>query len=145
MTDEPNQPPEKTLRADLLLVETGVVDEWAKRSPQDVQAPDPKLAAEVADNSCGVAPFETGPWDPYTNIVCHPHDAIFDELVEGHKTDLTNFQTIMQLFRNCLYVLIQSIYAIVTFPLYVVIGGVGGYLRWKYLEWKLKRSSNGGK
>jgi hypothetical protein len=105
---------------------------------------DPKIAAEVADNSCGVAPFETGAWDPYTPTACAPHDAEYDELIQGQKTDETNLETQLDFVKNASIVAAKGLYAVVAFPVYVTVGAIGGFFRWAYLAAKTKKDGQGG-
>lgn len=101
--------------------------------------PDPSIAERQADNSCGVAPFETGEWDPYAVTSCAPHDEEYNPLLTGDRPDKTNVQTQIDFVKNATVTAAKGLYAVVTYPVYVLVGAVGGYFRWKYLEWKYKK------
>lgn len=100
---------------------------------------DPSIAERQADNSCGVTILETGEWDPYAVTTCAPHDAEYNPLLTGDKPDKTNAQTQIEFVKNASIVAAKGLYAVVMYPFYVIIGGLGGYFRWKYLEWKYKK------
>lgn len=92
---------------------------------------------------------ETGMWDPYWKKACQPHDRAYDELIAGTPTQ-TNIQTQLNFAGAATSVAAQGFinvvtfndvakgaYAVVTYPLYLTIGSIGGFFRWAYLDMTL--------
>jgi hypothetical protein len=77
---------------------------------------------------CGLAPLETGDWDPYHTEACYPHDKHFNDLKAGTAKQST-WVTARKFAVNSSIVFARSLYGVVAFPLYLVIGAIGGALR----------------
>lgn len=104
--------------------------------------------------------LETGKWDPYYERACKPHDAAFDELKDGNPSQ-SNLETAGLFIVDSSIVALtgaydvlkspidlikgkpledvgsqvaKGIYSVATYPIYFTVGGIGGALRWAYLE-----------
>lgn len=82
---------------------------------------------------CGLEPFTTGPWDLYWKRFCAPHDKAFQALKDKHP-EAGNLKTAALGMLAIGQVVGLSALAIVTAPLYAVIGVLGGMGRWKQIE-----------
>jgi hypothetical protein len=86
------------------------------------------MTTDDNDDRCGLDPIVTPRWDPYRKRACHPHDAEFDQRKEGDGKNLA--QVSAQWALNVGLTAAIGAYAVVTAPLYLVGGLVGGAIRW---------------
>lgn len=98
---------------------------------------DPRLKIKIPlDNDpdyCGLGKITTGPNDPYWQDACVPHDQEFSKFKQGMKHK-TNGEVAFGWTINTTKVALKGAYAVATYPLYLLIGGLGGVARWIYLE-----------
>ena len=76
---------------------------------------------------CGLEPFTTGPWDPYLPNACTPHDQDMQSQKDG-KLLRSPFNTAGRFIKNSAIVAAKGLYAVVAFPVYVIIGAIGGLI-----------------
>jgi hypothetical protein len=80
---------------------------------------------------CGLAPFETGSWDPfYRDGECTKHDRAFNEKKLGDSSAPSDAEVTGDFLSGVAGTFLRGAYA-VTFALpYAVIGGIGGAIRY---------------
>jgi len=86
---------------------------------------------------CGLAPLETGKWDPFWQIACKRHDRAFDKLKAGNP-DKTGLQVTGEFMGDVIAGAAEGLYAVVTAPIYLLVGGLGGLVRWNSISMKKK-------
>lgn len=82
---------------------------------------------------CGLDPVTTGPWDPFWKRTCKPHDTAFAALKTGYKGN-SPFKVFGSFVGSTLETMAQGAYALAAGPAYILIGGVGGLLRWAQIK-----------
>ena len=90
----------------------------------------------MTDDKCGAKGIETPNWDPYhTSGDCPRHDAEFEKVLEGveHKSA---WVTARDFIGGSTKTMLKGMYAVAVYPIYILIGGVGGFFRMLYLERK---------
>lgn len=84
---------------------------------------------------CGLEPFETGDWDPFHKRACKPHDQAFNRLQAGYASSTEgNLGTFANFSKAVLITMAESAYALLAGIPYIIVGGVGGIVRWRSLE-----------
>lgn len=87
---------------------------------------------------CGIWNAETGGWDPYHILACKPHDIAMAKLKLGYKDPSTsNVKAFGEFSKGVAVTMARGLYAVVMGIPYLVFGGIGGMLRWEYLENKI--------
>ena len=90
---------------------------------------DPKTPFSSDPGMCGIPPVETGEWDPYQKVACEPHDKEFNLL----KAGLPNkgvVETTEDFELAVAKTAAKGLYAAIMAPIYAIVGGLGGMLRW---------------
>ncbi len=83
---------------------------------------------------CGVAPGETGKGDPFWKIACVPHDLAFDKMKVGYEDSTKdNLKTFGTFVADIGTGMLQGAYMVALGVPYIVVGGIGGMLRWAFL------------
>lgn len=85
---------------------------------------EPKNPTNDSDLSCGLAPLETGSWDP-SNEECVAHDLEFDAVKAGIDNSGVT-ETTLNFDAGEAKVFAKSAYGLVTAPLYAVLATVIG-------------------
>ena len=78
---------------------------------------------------CGLEPFTTLKIDPYRKGACKNHDEAFERYIAGDDT-LSILNVSARFMRDTTSVALKGLYAVVTYPLYLTIGTIGGIIRW---------------
>ena len=81
---------------------------------------------------CGLG-VETGKEDPYWKGACRSHDEAFNELKANMRHD-NGLNVTGRFLRDSTSVFLKSIYGVVAFPVYLLVGGLGGLIRWQTLR-----------
>lgn len=90
----------------------------------------------MSDDKCGAKGITTPNWDPYFIAGdCPRHDAEFEKLL-ANKSHKSPWITTRNFIGEATKTMLKGLYAVISYPFYIAIGGVGGYLRMKYLERK---------
>lgn len=85
---------------------------------------------------CGLAPVETGKWDPFwRDGVCQKHDERFTKTKHGIKT-ASPWVTFRDFALGVGATATPGAYAVIAAPLYLVFGGILGVARQMYLKEK---------
>ena len=79
---------------------------------------------------CGMAPLQTGKWDPFWKSACQNHDKAYNSLKLGLNNGDGGLEVFGQFVSNIGLEMAKGAYAVVAGPFYILIGGVGGLLRW---------------
>lgn len=82
---------------------------------------------------CGIAPAETGKWDPFWQKACVNHDRDFNALKAGYK-DGDALKTFGNFTGSVLSTMAGGAYAVVMGIPYIIVGGIGGLLRWAQIS-----------
>ena len=81
------------------------------------------------DDRCGLDPIVSPRWDPFRKRACRPHDIEFQKKKDGLPHD--NLAEVSgDWVRNTVTTALIGAYAVVTSPLYLVGGLLGGAFRW---------------
>lgn len=100
----------------------------------------PKVLMDDFNNYCGVGSVTSGDWDPFYKDACFPHDSAFKRMLLGRLLPHESNTTVMTNFaKETGIVFLKSLYGVVAAPFYLILGGVGGALRWEYLNRKRKK------
>lgn len=86
---------------------------------------------------CGLEPLETGKHDPFWKDACKPHDVWFNRLKAGKLTSGVDdgiLATTGKFVASTALVAVKGAYAVAAAPIYIVIGGLGGMLRWAQIK-----------
>jgi hypothetical protein len=81
---------------------------------------------------CGLPPIETGEWDPFWPE-CAKHDEEYIKLKEGKETK-SNLETQTDFAAGVFVTMAQGAYALLAGPAYILIGSLGGALRWLQIK-----------
>lgn len=93
-----------------------------------------EINSQPKEDYCGIVPLTTGKWDPYYKaFVCQAHDKNFQAMKDNLPNDGIA-KTTGNFVVGALGVAAQGLYSVVTLPLYLLIGGIGGVLRWGQLR-----------
>lgn len=104
----------------------------AEKPVSPVYPLDPVVAADPG--YCGLAPAETGPWDPYwRDGDCPDHDKGFDKKIDGDKDAPTDLEVTQKFIEGSTGTMLRGVYAVLGYVPYVLIGGIGGAIRYAFL------------
>ena len=88
------------------------------------------------EDYCGLSPITTGESDPfYKRGICQRHDAAFQKLKDGDLSG-KNFLVNWDFSKDILKGMVEGAYMVLTGPVYLLVGGVLGVLRYTQLEYK---------
>lgn len=84
---------------------------------------------------CGLGRLNTGPYDPFWKKACVPHDEAFDKL-KGDLKDPNeeNLKAFGNFAANVGIGMLQGVFMAGMGIPYILVGGLGGLLRWRYLQ-----------
>jgi len=86
-----------------------------------------KQSLIVDKGYCGLSPLETGEQDPYwRDGVCKQHDERFIKRNKSTWVVTRDFVT------GATKTMLRGAWAVVGYPFYVLIGGIGGAIRYKF-------------
>lgn len=92
----------------------------------------------MTDDKCGAKGVATPNWDPYYKSGdCPKHDAEYEKILAGQKHD-SAWVTTRDFITGASRTMLKGAYAVVAYPIYVLVGGVVGFFRMIYLERKQK-------
>jgi len=92
---------------------------------------------------CGLGKLVTGEHDPFWETSCKPHDKAFQDWKDG-KPSKGLVRTTADWAVNCTKVFARGVWAVVGFPFYLIGGGLGGMLRWRFIRPEIKQDKPGG-
>lgn len=82
------------------------------------------------DDRCGLESVAVTPrWDAYRKRACRPHDQAFQDRIDGKSTENLAQVSARWVKDTSITAAIAAV-TLVTFPLYLVGGLVGGAVRW---------------
>lgn len=100
----------------------------------------PKVLIEDLNNFCGVENITTGKHDPFYLDACFAHDSAFKRMLLGRLLPNESNLTVMADFaKETGIIFLKSLYGVVMAPAYLIFGGLGGALRWEYLNRKRRK------
>lgn len=86
------------------------------------------------NDQCGAKGFKTGEWDPFYRAGdCTKHDLEYQKLLDGLPHD-PPWEVTKDFLTHITRTAARGLFSVVAYPFYAIIGGVGGYVRMKYLE-----------
>ena len=77
---------------------------------------------------CGLGSANTGPHDPWYRRACVPHDLAYEQLTQGEWPVFGTFA------KNIAKGMLDGAWMLLTGPLYLLIGGFGGVIRYQQLK-----------
>ena len=84
---------------------------------------------------CGAFGVETGPRDPHWPA-CAIHDPAFVELLDGKTPNESSIRTQWNFTKQILRNAVSGLYAVVSAPVYILLGVGVGVLRWNQLSYR---------
>jgi len=114
------------------------LDELTKEQLAEIQL---KLTLEkyrnitTDPNYCGLGEANTGPNDPWYKFspLCKQHDPHYQKLID-RKGDDGAWLTFGEFAKNIVVGMAQGARMVLTGPIYLIIGGIGGLFRFQQLE-----------